>query len=106
MGDSDKCPPGVTTQSLRLVSEVRPEEGGRWLASFLRVRTEEIANLVRITGRARLSDLGRDDLVNEDRDLARLTGVRWIDGRIQDRTPTWRISSTNEAAASRGEAAP
>jgi glutamate synthase domain-containing protein 2 len=82
--DNNKCPTGVTTQSPWLVSKVRPEEAGRRLASFVRVRTEEMANLARIAGRDRLTDLGRDDLVSVDRDLARLTGVRWMDGRTQD----------------------
>jgi glutamate synthase domain-containing protein 2 len=82
--DGDKCPTGVTTHSPDLAGKVVPEEGGRRLASFVRLRTAEMANLARIAGRSRLSELDRDDLVSVDRDLARLTGVRWLDGRAQD----------------------
>ncbi|MBI0583825.1 MAG: DUF2769 domain-containing protein [Methanomassiliicoccus sp.] len=78
---SNKCPTGVTTQLPALVAKVDPEKGGRKLASFIRVRTEEMAGLARIAGKRRLADLGRDDLVGVDRDLCRLTGARWLDGR-------------------------
>lgn len=78
---SDRCPTGVTTQSPGLVSKIDPAAGGRRLAAFVRVRTEEMMGLARMAGRARLADLDLDDVVSADRDLSRVTGARWMNGR-------------------------
>jgi methylamine---glutamate N-methyltransferase subunit C len=77
----NKCPTGVTTHDLGLVSKISPNESGRRLASFVGTSTREMAGLARITGKSRLQDLARDDLISVDRDLAEVTGVQWIDGR-------------------------
>jgi glutamate synthase domain-containing protein 2 len=78
---NNKCPTGVTTQNPKLVSKVDPQEGGKRLATFVKVRTRELTGLARIAGRGRLSELDLGDLVSVDRDLSRVTGVRWVDGR-------------------------
>ncbi len=77
----NKCPTGVTTHDPGLVSKISPDEGGRRLASFVRTSTSEMAGLARITGKNRLRDLVRDDIISVDKDLSEVTGVQWIDGR-------------------------
>ena len=51
------------------------------LSNFLEVSTGEIANLARIVGKNDVSKLDKDDLVSVDRNLARATGVRWVNGK-------------------------
>lgn len=78
---SNNCPTGVTTQDPGLVAMISPDAGGKRLASFVERSTQEMAGLARITGKRKLKDLNKDDLISVDRDLAVVTGTRWIDGR-------------------------
>jgi len=54
-----------------------PEKGGECLARFLRSCVAEMNQVAQVLGRARLSDVCRDDLCCLDRDLSMLAGVRW-----------------------------
>jgi glutamate synthase domain-containing protein 2 len=78
---SDECPTGVTTQLPERAGMVDPEEGARKLAAFIRVSTDEVAELTRVVGKNRVKDLDKSDLASVDRDLAALTGTNWLDGR-------------------------
>jgi glutamate synthase domain-containing protein 2 len=75
-----KCPTGITTQNPQLTQQVDLENGVKKLSNFIEVSTKEIANLTRIVGKNDVSNLDKEDLVSVDRDLAKVTGVRWIDG--------------------------
>lgn len=77
-----KCPTGITTQNPQLTQQVDPEEATMKLCNFIELSTKEIANLTRIVGKNNISHLNKDDLVSVDRDLSRLTGVRWINGEL------------------------
>lgn len=77
-----KCPTGITTQNPQLTSQVDLAEGIKKLSNFIEISTKEIANLTRIVGKDNISKLNPEDLVSVDMDLARLTGVRWINGEF------------------------
>jgi hypothetical protein len=50
------------------------------LSNFIEVSTREIANIARIVGKNDVSKLDKDDLVSVDRNLARASGVKWVNG--------------------------
>jgi len=77
-----RCPTGITTQDPLLTKQVDLSDGVAKLSNFIEVSTKEIANFTRIVGKNDVSMLDKDDLVSVDRDLARATGVRWINGDI------------------------
>ena len=76
-----KCPTGITTHDPELTGQITVDEGTRRLANFIKVSTEEIANIARITGKNDIKKFKSSDLVSLNRDLARLTGVKWLDGQ-------------------------
>jgi glutamate synthase domain-containing protein 2 len=77
-----RCPTGITTQDPNLMKQVDLEEGVKKLSNFIELSTMEIGNLTRIVGKNDVSLLDKDDLVSIDRNLARATGVRWVNGDI------------------------
>lgn len=74
------CPTGVATQDPKLIEQLDVNEGVSNLTNYLKVSLNEIANLTRITGKNDIKKLNYDDLVAINRDMARLTGVKWING--------------------------
>lgn len=74
------CPTGVTTQSPVLTKQVDVQKGVERLSTFIRVSTDEMASLTRIVGKNGIRKLGVEDLVSMDKDLAMITGTRWLDG--------------------------
>src|SRR3990170_5398350 len=72
------CPTGVTTTNPVLVKQVNVEKGIEKLSNFINVSTREIANLTRIVGKDDVSKLDSDDLVSMKRELALITGTRWL----------------------------
>ena len=76
-----KCPTGITTQSPSLLNQLNIEEGIKKLSNFIRVSNEELASFTRIVGKNDISELNQDDLVSLNKDLATLTGVKWLDGQ-------------------------
>jgi glutamate synthase domain-containing protein 2 len=74
------CPTGVTTHNPSLVKQLEVEEGVKRLSNFIRVATAEIAELTRIVGKDDVNGLDREDLVALTRELAEITGTRWVDG--------------------------
>jgi hypothetical protein len=56
-------------------------EGIKKLKTFLTLSNQEIANLIRVMGKNNVSDLDHTDLVCTTIDLARLTGLKWLNGK-------------------------
>lgn len=72
------CPTGVTTHRPDLVRQLDVEEGIRKLTNFINVSTEEIANLARIVGKNNINDFGISDLVSFKKNLAEITGAKYL----------------------------
>jgi methylamine---glutamate N-methyltransferase subunit C len=73
------CPTGVTTHSPVLAQQLDVAEGITRLTHFIRASNEEIANLTRIVGKDDVRKLDSRDLISLNRDLARITGAKWLD---------------------------
>jgi glutamate synthase domain-containing protein 2 len=78
---TDQCPTGITSHKPALTRHLEVENAQRRLKNFLMVSNEEVANIVRIVGKQDVRALDCDDLVALSRDVAMMTGVRWVDGR-------------------------
>ena len=75
-----RCPTGITTQNPILTKQVDHVNGVNKLSNFIEVSTKEIANFTRIVGKNDVSKLNKNDIVSMNGDLARATGVRWVNG--------------------------
>ncbi|MDI6778515.1 MAG: glutamate synthase-related protein [Patescibacteria group bacterium] len=71
------CPTGVTTHNPELAKQLSVEEGFKKLKNFVKISTEEIAELARIVGKDDISKLDSSDLVSLRKDLAEMTEVKW-----------------------------
>lgn len=74
------CPTGVTTHNPSLVKQLDVEKGITKLSNFITAATQEIAHLTRIVGKDDINKLDGNDLVAMYKDLAVVTGTRWLDG--------------------------
>jgi glutamate synthase domain-containing protein 2 len=74
------CPTGITTHNPALVKQLDVEKGIAKLSNFVTIATQEIANLTRIVGKDDVNKLDSDDLVAMNKDLAVITGTRWLNG--------------------------
>jgi glutamate synthase domain-containing protein 2 len=72
------CPTGVTTQDPVLVRQCAVEGGVRKLRNYIRVMTEEIAELTRIVGKTDVHDLDPEDLVALTREASQVSGCAWV----------------------------
>ena len=72
---TNRCPTGVATQDPELRRRLDPQEGGERLARFLGASLELMKVLSRAAGRARLADLGREDLITFNRELLHLANI-------------------------------
>jgi glutamate synthase domain-containing protein 2 len=72
------CPTGVTSHKLALTKNLSIEQGVRRLSNFIRVSTEEIANITRIVGKDDVRKLCVEDLVSMKKELSEITGTRWL----------------------------
>lgn len=72
------CPTGVTTQDPVLARQCPVEEGVQKLVNYIRVMTEEIAALTRITGKTDIHALSQEDLVALTQYAAEITGCSWV----------------------------
>ncbi|SNQ59616.1 glutamate synthase-related protein [Candidatus Methanoperedens nitratireducens] len=72
------CPTGVTTHNPVLLTQLNVEKGVEKLTNFIEVSTREIANLARIVGKDDINKLDSNDLVSMNRELAAITGTRWM----------------------------
>jgi glutamate synthase domain-containing protein 2 len=75
------CPTGVTTNDHTLIQRLDVDEGVRRLTNFLNVSNQEVANLARIVGKDDIRKLGLEDLVALKKDLAEITGAKWLNGK-------------------------
>lgn len=75
------CPTGVTTNDPVLTQRLDVDEGIRKLTNFINVSNLEVTNFCRIIGKDDIKKLGREDLVALKKDLAEVTGVKWINGK-------------------------
>ena len=73
------CPTGVTTHSPVLAQQLDVAEGITRLTHFIRASNEEIANLTRIVGKDDVRKLDSSDLISLNRDLAGITGAKWLE---------------------------
>ncbi|MBZ2165741.1 glutamate synthase-related protein [Methanobacterium spitsbergense] len=78
--NTGRCPTGITTQNPQLIKQVDHEESVKKLSNFIGISTKEIANLTRIVGKNDVSKLDKEDIVSINRDLARASGVKWVNG--------------------------
>ena len=84
-----QCPMGVTTNDPVLLQQLDVNEGVRKLTNFLNVSNLEVANLARIVGKDDVGKLGLEDLVALTKDLAEVTGVKWLSGqRVSENNPS------------------
>ncbi len=72
------CPTGVTTHNPELTKQLDVENGVRKLKNFMKISTEEIAELARIVGKNDVTKLSSEDLVAMQKDLAEICCVEWI----------------------------
>jgi glutamate synthase domain-containing protein 2 len=75
------CPTGVTASNPALIDKLKVDEGTRRLTNFIRVSNQEMANIARIVGKDDLAKLNKEDLVAFNKDLAEVSGVRWLSGK-------------------------
>jgi glutamate synthase domain-containing protein 2 len=75
------CPTGVATNNPALLQRLDVDEGIHRLTNFMNVSNLEMANFARIVGKADVRKLDIGDLVSLERDLAEITGVKWLNGK-------------------------
>lgn len=76
-----KCPTGIATQDTNLMKQLDIEKGIQKLKNFVNVSTQEITNFTRIVGKNDVNNLNKGDLVSMDKDLSKITGVKWINSQ-------------------------
>ena len=74
-------PTGVTTTNPVLVKQVNVAKSIEKLSNFINISTREIANLTRIVGKDDVNKLDINDLVSIKKEMAIITGTRWLDGK-------------------------
>ncbi|XHH07534.1 MAG: FMN-binding glutamate synthase family protein [Candidatus Bathyarchaeia archaeon] len=79
------CPTGVTASNPNLLDLLKVNDGIRRLTNFVHVSNKEMADFTRMVGKDDVSKLCKDDLVALNRDLADVTGVKWLDGKSRSR---------------------
>lgn len=72
---SGLCPMGIATQDPELRSRLDVETGARRVENFYRATFEDLRMFCRVTGHARIGELGLSDVVTTDRDMADLCGI-------------------------------
>lgn len=73
--DSGRCPVGIATQDPGLRARLDVDESARWLASFLRVSTEELKDFARLTGHDSVHKLAVSDLVTTSSEISAHTSI-------------------------------
>lgn len=74
------CPTGITTHDPALMKHLDTKKAAERLENYIRVSTAEIADFARITGKDDIKKLNHGDLVALKKDVAELTGLRWLNG--------------------------
>lgn len=76
-----KCPTGIATQNPHLMKQLDIDAGAKRLKNFVEISTQEINNLTRIVGKNDVNMLNKDDLISMNKDLSKITGVKWVNGK-------------------------
>ena len=69
------CPVGIATQKPELRERLRGDAAAQRVANFLNVSLKELKTFARITGHGSVHELGVDDLVTLNRDIAEYAGI-------------------------------
>lgn len=75
------CPTGITTQNPQLTKQIDPDKGVQRLMNFIRLSTEEMANLTRIVGKNDINELDRGDIISIKKELSQICGIKWLNGK-------------------------
>lgn len=81
---TNRCPTGVTSHDPELRKRLDPERGSERLARFLDASLQLMQVLARAAGRARLADLGQDDLITFNHDLVEMANVPYAGVHSRD----------------------
>ena len=73
---SGNCPVGVATQNPELRARLKVDAAAQRVANYLNVTLEELKTFARVTGHASVHDLGMEDLITTNSDIAKYTGIR------------------------------
>jgi glutamate synthase domain-containing protein 2 len=73
--NADLCPVGITTQNPELRSRFSVDLSARRLENFLRVMTEEVCTITRMTGNDNVHSLSVHDLCTTSTDVAQYTDI-------------------------------
>lgn len=76
------CPTGITTQNPQLIKQLDLEEGVEKLTNFIKISTEEMADLTRVVGKDDICQLNKNDLISVNRDLSEICGIKWLNGKF------------------------
>lgn len=72
---SGNCPVGIATQKKELRERLKTDAAAQRVANFLNVSLTELKTFARITGRASVHDLNKDDLITLNREIAEYTDI-------------------------------
>lgn len=72
---SGRCPMGIATQDPELRARLDIDAAARRVSNFYRATFEDVRMFCRVMGHASIGDLGVDDLVTVDADLAERLGI-------------------------------
>jgi len=75
---SNMCPQGIATQDPTLISRFDLQAGAIGLAHYLRAIAEDLDLIVRMHGKQSSAEIGYDDLVTTNADIAAYTPIRHI----------------------------
>jgi glutamate synthase domain-containing protein 2/nitrite reductase/ring-hydroxylating ferredoxin subunit len=75
---TNNCPVGIATQKEHLRARLVVKESANRLKNFFEATTELMKVLARACGHARLADFSMRDLTTWSRDMAKLTGIRYV----------------------------
>ena len=76
--DSGDCPVGVATQDDGLRKRLKIETASKRVENYLRVSTEELKTIARITGHSDVHDLNIEDLCTISSEISDYTDIRHV----------------------------
>jgi glutamate synthase domain-containing protein 2 len=75
--ETNQCPTGTTTHDPALIKRFNVDRGAQKLANFLRVSTQELADIARALGKDDVHKLNVQDLIALTRETSELSGVHY-----------------------------
>jgi len=76
--NTGKCPRGIATQDPELRARFNIEEGAKGLENFLRVSTEELKTVARMTGNSDIFDISSRDLCTTNSEISNFTDIEHV----------------------------